>query len=290
MAKNKPTLPPRKWYSLQQAADKLTREFGEPVTIDDLLHYYQIDLLELSIHIDTSESTIRIGNNIFSTFEKINGKDTYSRECLEFYLISEYQNSISIPHIFSMTKGITTTYQNELVKTTIVNYDPKLDELIYIDGFMNLLTPLGNRKDDIEKIKENGFNLGRMNYLVSPKTGDNYRAVVITHLSEFSQEDVFITLDNIYILSSDLNNFLEGKEKQQANEIIANQKNRSLRQEANQLDFIRALLKTHYGTDDPNECRKLLYNGKLAKDFARAKIEPDIITPETLRNWLNTEK
>ena len=45
MAKNKPTLPPRKWYSLQQAADKLTKEFGEPVTVDDLLHYYQIDLL-----------------------------------------------------------------------------------------------------------------------------------------------------------------------------------------------------------------------------------------------------
>ena len=43
MAKNKPTLPPRKWYSLQQAADKLTREFGESVTIDDLLHYCQIE-------------------------------------------------------------------------------------------------------------------------------------------------------------------------------------------------------------------------------------------------------
>ena len=55
MAK-KPTLPPRKWYSLQQAADKLRREFGEPVTIDDLLHYSQIGLLELSCLLYTSDA------------------------------------------------------------------------------------------------------------------------------------------------------------------------------------------------------------------------------------------
>lgn len=51
MAKNKPTLPPRKWYSLQQAADKLTREFNEPVTSGDLLHYANQGLIELSVRI-----------------------------------------------------------------------------------------------------------------------------------------------------------------------------------------------------------------------------------------------
>ena len=290
MAKNKPTLPPRIWYSLQQAADKLTREFGEPVTIDDLLHYYQIGLLELSVHISTHESTIKIGSNIFSTFEKANGKDTYPREFLEFYLMGEYKNSISIPHIYSMKKGSATVYQNKFVKTIIVNDDPKLDELIYIDGFMNLYVSLGNTREDIENIKENGFNLGFQNYLISPNNEIDDGAVVIFHLTDLTKEDVFITLDDIYILASDLNNFLEGKGRQQPNEIIESQKNKSLRQEANQLDFIRALLKTHYGTDDPNECRKLLYNGKLSKDFARAKIDPDIITPETLRNWLKVEK
>lgn len=290
MTKKKPTLPPRKWYSLQQAADKLTREFGELVTIDDLLHYYQIDLLELSIHIGTSESTIKIGNNIFSTYEKLDGKDTYPRECLEFNLISEYEKDISIEHIFSMKKGTTNVYQNELIKTTITVYDQKLDELISINGFMNIWGNSAETHEDIEKIKEKGFNLGRINYLVSPNNGDNYRAVAIANLSESTQEDVFITLDNIYILASDLNNFLEGKETKQPNEIIENQKNKSPRQEANQLEFIRALLKAHYGTDDPNECRKLLYNGKLSKDFTRAKIAPDIISPETLRNWLKSEK
>ena len=66
MATNKPTLPPTKWYSLQQAADKLTREFGEPVTVDDLLHYYQIDLLPFSIYINHNVERTCINDLVFS--------------------------------------------------------------------------------------------------------------------------------------------------------------------------------------------------------------------------------
>ena len=66
MAKNKPTLPPRKWYSLQQVADKLTREFGEPVTVDDLLHYYQIDLLPFSTYINHNVERTCINDLVFS--------------------------------------------------------------------------------------------------------------------------------------------------------------------------------------------------------------------------------
>lgn len=51
MAK-KPTLPPRKWYSLQQAADKLTQIFNQPITSGDLLHYANQGLIELSVRID----------------------------------------------------------------------------------------------------------------------------------------------------------------------------------------------------------------------------------------------
>ena len=39
MTQGKIKLPPRKWYSLQQAADKLTMDSGEVVTVNDLLHY-----------------------------------------------------------------------------------------------------------------------------------------------------------------------------------------------------------------------------------------------------------
>ena len=45
-------LPPRKWYSLQQAADRLTQLFNQSVTSGDLLHYANQGLIELSVRID----------------------------------------------------------------------------------------------------------------------------------------------------------------------------------------------------------------------------------------------
>ncbi|HHF2380008.1 TPA: hypothetical protein ACPJQJ_001944, partial [Haemophilus influenzae] len=141
---------------------------------------------------------------------------------------------------------------------------------------------------NMESFKEKGILLNDVNYLISPSSDKKYRYVI--YLSVLSDEPIYLSINNIYILDNDLNEFIEGKIIGSVSKLIEEQINISPRKEANKTEFIRALLKTHYGTDDPNECRKLLYNGKLAKDFARAKIEPDIITPETLRNWLNTEK
>ncbi|WP_288677147.1 hypothetical protein [uncultured Aggregatibacter sp.] len=50
--KNKIKLPPRKWYSLQQAAEKLSQETNQTITSGDLLHYANQGLLELSVRID----------------------------------------------------------------------------------------------------------------------------------------------------------------------------------------------------------------------------------------------
>ena len=187
MAK-KQTLPHRKWYSLQQAADKLTREFGEPVTIDDLLHYYQIGLLELSVYISTSAKTIKIGKHIFSTFENIDGKKTFPRNILDFHLLSEYQEDIFIQHLFSIKKGTETTYQNKFLKINVSNFNKEFDNLIFIDGFMNLLDAIGNGPKAIKDTIEKGINLARLNYLVSPDHGDDYRIVILTNLNENNKE------------------------------------------------------------------------------------------------------
>lgn len=45
-------LPPRDWFSLDQAAEKLTRDTGETVTAGDLLYYANRGQLELSVYID----------------------------------------------------------------------------------------------------------------------------------------------------------------------------------------------------------------------------------------------
>jgi hypothetical protein len=213
MAK-KQTLPHRKWYSLQQAADKLTREFGEPVTIDDLLHYYQIGLLELSVYISTSAKTIKIGKHIFSTFENIDGKKMFPRNILDFHLLSEYQEDIFIRHLFSIKKGTETTYQNKFLKINVSNFNKEFDNLIFIDGFMNLLDAIGNGPKAIKDTIEKGINLARLNYLVSPDHGDDYRIVILTNLNENNKENIFIQLDDLYVLDSDLKAFLNGKNKE----------------------------------------------------------------------------
>ncbi|WGE51328.1 hypothetical protein NYR68_02760 [Actinobacillus equuli subsp. haemolyticus] len=64
MNQQKFKLPPRKWYSLEQASEKVSRELGEKVTEKDIIYYANQGYLELSIYID---------------FEKIE-KDEYKLE------------------------------------------------------------------------------------------------------------------------------------------------------------------------------------------------------------------
>lgn len=287
MAKNKPTLPPRKWYSLQQAADKLTREFGEPVTVDDLLHYYQIDLLPFSIYINHNVERTCINNLVFSDSQK--SENSMPISILKFDILNKLEELIigKILYIEFPKKETESLILDSYKLKKRLHPDVKR-ELITINGFMNIYSNVGFSPFNIERFKEKGILLNDLNYLISPSSDKKYRYVI--YLSVLSDEPIYLSINNIYILDNDLNEFIEGKTIGSFSNLIEEQINISPRKEANKTEFIRALLKTHYGTDDPNECRKLLYNGKLAKDFARAKIEPDIITPETLRNWLNTEK
>lgn len=45
-------LPPRKWYNLEQASEKISREIGEKVTEKDIIYYANQGYLELSVYID----------------------------------------------------------------------------------------------------------------------------------------------------------------------------------------------------------------------------------------------
>lgn len=45
-------LPPRKWYNLEQASEKISRELGEKVTEKDIIYYANQGYLELSVYID----------------------------------------------------------------------------------------------------------------------------------------------------------------------------------------------------------------------------------------------
>uniref|UniRef100_UPI003C7B171E hypothetical protein n=1 Tax=Necropsobacter rosorum TaxID=908285 RepID=UPI003C7B171E len=110
------------------------------------------------------------------------------------------------------------------------------------------------------------------------------------YLSDEKIKNLFIEYDDIYILEDELTFFINtGGKLNITKGNITPIAPISTRKQANQTEFIKALLKLHYGTDEPEKARSLLNNGELAKKFACAGIEINI-TPETLRNWLNTEK
>ncbi|MGC6298019.1 hypothetical protein [Pasteurella multocida] len=52
MMAGKMKLPPRKWYNLKQASDKLSKEYNDTVTPEDILHYAGQGYFELLINID----------------------------------------------------------------------------------------------------------------------------------------------------------------------------------------------------------------------------------------------
>lgn len=58
-------LPPRKFYTLQQAADKLSRDFKETVTIEDLIYYWAFDNLNFSIYLKELPKVTMIGDLCF---------------------------------------------------------------------------------------------------------------------------------------------------------------------------------------------------------------------------------
>ena len=52
MTQEKIKLPPRKWYDLEQASEKLTNDLGKKFTEKDLIYYANQGYLELSVYID----------------------------------------------------------------------------------------------------------------------------------------------------------------------------------------------------------------------------------------------
>lgn len=264
--KNKIKLPPRKWYSLQQAADKLTRDTREPVTVDDLIHYAAIGVLQLSIKVIT-----RGKNNIsFPIFKNKTPK--------EFgYCISHNIKSNELIEVRDEDQG----------KRTLRVYD-KENKKLYMNGFLSIV-PLGYKYSNFESALMNG-RLTDFNLFYPDNLNRTGTKVFNTKLIIYNEgmDNLDVSYDDIYILNDEMELLKNGGKKIEYNYTIESKKD-SPRKEVNQLDFIRVLLKLYWGTDDPNECRKILDSAKLAREFAKANVEPNI-TPETLRNWLRSEK
>ncbi|OOF89403.1 hypothetical protein BKG94_02070 [Rodentibacter ratti] len=304
MTKSKPTLPPRKWYSLQQAADKLTRKFNEPVTIEDLIHYWIHGYLMFSVKMEYNVLSLNIGNNRFL--------QTKENDLPQIILANEIrtisEKDFELENIF-FAQTFKQAKENEFrlwaerksfkfigdkindVRRLLECLPVKEDDILRMNGFFNFPFHHHPRKIKTEEtILNNGLNLDLgINYLLTPKNNEQNRLLFILYLKE--NQNIHFKINDFYILHSDFDDFINGKKytdeiKGKIEEI--EKEKTSPRKQANQAEFIKALLKLHYGIDEPEKARSLL-NGQLAKKFASAGIEINI-TPETLRNWLNTAK
>ncbi|MBV7387230.1 hypothetical protein KRX11_01005 [Pasteurellaceae bacterium TAE3-ERU1] len=72
------SIPPRRWYSLEHAAEKLTRESEQPITSRDLVHYWLSCKLEISIPayfdlltLDIGDQRLNANENEISFFDKL---------------------------------------------------------------------------------------------------------------------------------------------------------------------------------------------------------------------------
>ncbi|HHT7857006.1 hypothetical protein [Pasteurella multocida] len=266
---NKPTLPQRMWYSLEQAAEKLTRETDEPVTIVDLIHYWLTDRLNISISfcINSLSDEYKIGNlefnnDFFSKISILTIQDDYFKETEEdIYLFNK--------------------------KLTYVNRD---EEEIIIEGFLNTRATAGKLGSQLETeiLKNKGIYFNDLTgFYLTPTTENKEEriAILVDYFFKYLEGWEKVNLNELIILHSDLELF---KNHIYNNINLDIPKQPSPRKQNNQIKFIKALIKCHYGKEKPDEVRRLLEHGDLYKDFRDNNIDP-IITPETLRNWYQKE-
>lgn len=277
-------LPPRKFYTLQQAADKLSRDFKEPVTIEDLLHYWTFDNLKLSVYFCEYPIVFRLGNLEF--YKKNNLAES------TIFFENEPPNEIDLDFFEFQNKedGIINKeikINENIIQPVKIEYkDTELKFNLRYSGLFQIVSNL-YITDDISEVIEKGYRLSFSNFLISPNQyKEELNNQMIVRFMMFSNEEFYIDINNFYIMHYDLEQFINGNAKKINVEELIEKKPRIHKQQ-NQTNFIKALLELHYNVTDPENARRVFEN-KITKDFARKGIVCEI-SPVTLRNWLKAE-
>lgn len=281
MTDKKYNLPPRKWYTLEQAIKRIQKLTGEELEIADLLHYWYLGKLELSVYISKN------GNDDFQI-----GKHNFTKE--EYMLIEK--------PIFVINTNGEIELEGEADKSEfeIKHIFSKLsfDDFITYRGLISIYSSIWNSVDIEEEIIEKGICLSFANQLFSAKHPDtNSRMSFYLKITDFKKSrNSYLEPKDLFILSEHLNDFVSGKGGNEIETIeeITNKKKPSQTIQENQINFIRALLYMDYGISTPNEAKNALNTGKLGQKIEKFRREnPEIETEKnfkfpssvTLSNW-----
>lgn len=277
MAQQKRKLPNRKWYSLEQAAEKLTREFNELVTINDLLHFYICKKLDLSVYIRRYPATITIGSLVFSDYKR--DEKTLKKEDVKFDVFCENDKEVDC-ETFHMEQGFRFSYLDDIYITE-EEYKHAY-EYLFIYGFMYFSYVTQHNPDEEKSILNNGFRINKKsNYLVFYDK-NNGNDTLIWFLAK-TDKDVFLPLSDFYILESDLLNFIHGKDNRKAIEDIVKKSGRPTPHKETIIELAQNIFNAYPENNRESIAKAVL---SLVNDYNYLNVKNYQTTIETIRAYL----
>lgn len=311
MAQNKMQLPPRKWYSLEQAIKYIYKKTGEELDVIDLIHYWVNNEIRVNtqIYINSKTKEFILGNigldvskivnfslNPFVYLDGEKPKNLMTKDNSFIYLTGKELN---------LFQEIVSTFETESKEINNENIE---EENVYLCGRVsvvincfNAINPFFIKEED--NILKNGLPINMIQSLISPigyelTEGVSNKDGVKLYFDIEYESNKKIGLGFFFILNDDLNDFINGKYHKE--EIVGKLKDKkqsnlfSKTVKENQISFIKALLFIEYGVKTPQEAKNIINSGELGRRIARLKSQNPMIeeelgikfpTGETVYNW-----
>ncbi|MDO9956872.1 hypothetical protein Q7471_08910 [Glaesserella parasuis] len=304
MSESKYTLPPREWYSLEQAVKRIQQLTGETIEIEELIHYWLIGKLNIAINIFFSNSRLNyIFNGNTHILEELNANEMIiGNKIIELDKINHYtyqqENNLENRKFFKDSNFILSYFEfdNLLEKTEKMKCFKALKGFFFDDYYNDvnclITTAKGlfylNYHGNSNVYSENFYRIEKTfkktnkipyDFISSLFQVDNETDKNISILLSFKEES-YIDLDELYITNESLENFLKDKEQPKPPKIGTKTLN-------TQAEFIRNLITIHYGEDIANNIRNQLDdpNSDISKDFDNKALKAP--SGKTVDRWIN---
>lgn len=280
--KSEYTIPPREWYTLEQAIKRIYKLTGEELDISDLHHYWLIGKLNLRMPFSYSNGECYIGR-IPLTAEEITIEQDGRIVADSFYYENDYckinkQGEISEKLEVIGYFSVDWIFEHALKREKEYQHWRGYYQRIRIEKCLRLHTLKELREGD-KIIYEDDVTLNV--YLSYPK--NNYPKCDLDDLV-ITEQDLILFLKseekNIVYRRKELPN--KFKKETSNNEIKPN-----ARREQGMFNFIKILLDINYGIRDGKEARNAMNNGLLGKQIEGYKIERGVecIKGQSLGIW-----
>ncbi|MGX2975668.1 hypothetical protein ACWIUH_11730 [Ursidibacter arcticus] len=294
--KTSPSLPPRKWYTLEQAVKRINKLTGEEIEVADLLHFAINKKIQFCVRFIYAENLfLIIGNNFIDLSEnKVLKKIPKGMD-------NDFIKEIDMFN-FLMSLDFEMIDNCDILKK--INYI-EIEQFDYkcFKGLVSLVAQMTLKDYSLFELelKEKFFKVNKTIFS-SPLINNQELAF----FKFFCDNSFYISKNDLLILNEDIEKFINGKSILDKSihkkifddsvEIELEEKEYSSTIKENQINFIKGLLYLHYGIESPQDAKNAINTGKLGQDIARLKRENPNIEQEKnfkfpsstgLFNWYN---